>query len=261
MFTSKFNKMYRHVIAQMNDDIMTKLGYGKQVEAKNNGICPQCNAKVDPTSFRDEVSAREFKISGLCQACQDEVFGTEEYEAEEEPTADLNETDWKVDEEDLPDDLNDYLHAEDPEDYRNDDYVNGDAQDFQDEEAQEETQEESEIATDEDIEATKDLQDQDEDLQDDDLEDFQDDDDLQDQDEDLCDLEDEDLQDDDLEDFQDDEFEDDQDEDIKDTDQDFEEEFQDQDLQDDDLCDMQDEEDEEVITESKKKVTRKSSKK
>lgn len=240
MFTSKFNKMYRHVIAQMNDDIMTKLGYGKQVEAKNNGICPQCNAKVDPASFRDEVSAREFKISGLCQACQDEVFGTEKYEAEEEPTADLNETDWKVDEEDLPDDLNDYLHAEDPEDYRNDDYVNGDTQDFQDEEAQEETKEESETATDEDIEATKDLQDQDEDL---------------------CDLEDEDLQDDDLEDFQDDEFEDDQDEDVKDTDQDFEEEFQDQDLQDDDLCDMQDEEDEEVITESKKKVTRKSSKK
>lgn len=251
MFTSKFNKMYRHVIAQMNDDIMTKLGYGKQVEAKNNGICPQCNAKVDPTSFRDEVSAREFKISGLCQACQDEVFGTEEYETEEKPTTDLNEADWKVDEEDLPDDLSEYLHAEDPEDYRNDDYVNSDAQDFQNEEAQEETKEESETATDEDIEATKDLQDQDEDL-----EDLQDENDLQNQDEDL--------QDDDLEDFQDDEFEDDQDEDVKDTDQDFEEEFQDQDLQDDDLCDMQDEEDkkdEEVITESKKKVTKKSSKK
>lgn len=250
MFTSKFNKMYRHVIAQMNDDIMTKLGYGKQVEAKNNGICPQCNAKVDPSSFRDEVSAREFKISGLCQACQDEVFGTEEYEAEEEPTTDLNETDWKVDEEDLPDDLSEYLHAEDPEDFRNDDYVNADAQDFQDQESEEteETQENSELATDEDIEATKDLQDQDEDL-----EDFQNEDDLQDQDEDLCDLEDEDLQDDDLEDFQDDEFEDDQDEDVKDTDQDFEEEFQDQDLQDEDTAD--------VIAESKKKATRKSSKK
>lgn len=237
MFTSKFNKMYRHIIAQMNDDIMTKLGYGKQVEAKNNGICPQCNAKVDPTSFRDELSAREFKISGLCQTCQDEVFGVEEYETEEKPMTDLNEADWKVDEEDLPDDLSEYLHAEDPEDFRDDDYVNGDAQDFQDEESQEETQEESEIATDEDIEATKDLQDQDEDLQDDDLEDFQD----------------EDLQDDDLEDFQDDEFDDDQDEDIKDTDQDFEEEFQDQDIQDEDIAD--------VIAESKKKVTKKSSKK
>lgn len=253
MFTSKFNKMYRHVIAQMNDDIMTKLGYGKQVEAKNNGICPQCNAKVDPTSFRDEVSAREFKISGLCQACQDEIFGTEEYETEEEPMTDLNEADCKIDEEDLPDDLNAYLHAEDPEDYRNDDYVNGDAQDFQDEESQEETQEESEIATDEDIEATKDLQDQDEDLEDFQDEDDLQDDDLQDQNEDLCDLEDEDLQDDDLEDFQDDEFEDNQDEDIKDTDQDFEEEFQDQDLQDEDTTD--------VIAESKKKTTKKSSKK
>jgi hypothetical protein len=27
--------------------------------------------------FRDEVSSREYAISALCQACQDEVFGGE----------------------------------------------------------------------------------------------------------------------------------------------------------------------------------------
>ncbi len=28
--------------------------------------------------FRDAVSRREYTISGLCQKCQDEIFGTEE---------------------------------------------------------------------------------------------------------------------------------------------------------------------------------------
>lgn len=27
------------------------------------------------TSFRDELSKREYKISGLCQKCQDKIFG------------------------------------------------------------------------------------------------------------------------------------------------------------------------------------------
>lgn len=30
------------------------------------------------TAFRDELSAREYRISGLCQACQDRVFGHNE---------------------------------------------------------------------------------------------------------------------------------------------------------------------------------------
>jgi len=28
------------------------------------------------TQFRDEISRREYGISGLCQKCQDEIFGT-----------------------------------------------------------------------------------------------------------------------------------------------------------------------------------------
>lgn len=30
----------------------------------------------EATTFRDELSRREFRISGLCQKCQDSVFGT-----------------------------------------------------------------------------------------------------------------------------------------------------------------------------------------
>ncbi len=42
---------------------------------KDKGICPFCNLKVDSNSLRDELSKKEFKISGLCQRCQDETFG------------------------------------------------------------------------------------------------------------------------------------------------------------------------------------------
>lgn len=37
------------------------------------------------TEFRDDVSAREYQISGMCQICQDRVFGSaDEKEWEEE---------------------------------------------------------------------------------------------------------------------------------------------------------------------------------
>jgi len=37
------------------------------------GYCPFCSAEVH--DFRDEGSLREYRISGLCQTCQDSVFG------------------------------------------------------------------------------------------------------------------------------------------------------------------------------------------
>lgn len=42
------------------------------------GKCPFCGKPVDPNSFRDELSKREFQISGLCQKCQDDFFGADE---------------------------------------------------------------------------------------------------------------------------------------------------------------------------------------
>jgi hypothetical protein len=40
------------------------------------GKCPFCGKLVNAvTGFRDELSRKEFRISGLCQACQDKVFG------------------------------------------------------------------------------------------------------------------------------------------------------------------------------------------
>ena len=37
------------------------------------GWCPTCSKVV--SMFRDELSLREYRISGLCQTCQDALFG------------------------------------------------------------------------------------------------------------------------------------------------------------------------------------------
>jgi hypothetical protein len=56
----------------MNKNIMNAV----MPEALNQikqGNCPICK---NPTNkFRDDLSKREFKISGLCQTCQDKTFG------------------------------------------------------------------------------------------------------------------------------------------------------------------------------------------
>lgn len=42
-------------------------------DKKAIGQCTTCNGPA--TSFRDQLSAREHSISGMCQRCQDEIFG------------------------------------------------------------------------------------------------------------------------------------------------------------------------------------------
>lgn len=59
----------------MNNNIMRNLGFGPEVRLVSEGYCPFCKAEVKDSSFKDEVSRREFKISGLCQVCQDKTFG------------------------------------------------------------------------------------------------------------------------------------------------------------------------------------------
>ena len=44
--------------------------------AREKGECPTCGGPIEKLSdFRDALSRREFRISGMCQKCQDEVFG------------------------------------------------------------------------------------------------------------------------------------------------------------------------------------------
>jgi hypothetical protein len=41
----------------------------------NQNKCPLCQRSISAQSFRDELSRKEYSISGLCQACQDKTFG------------------------------------------------------------------------------------------------------------------------------------------------------------------------------------------
>jgi hypothetical protein len=57
----------------MNKEIMKALGYDEQMGLIEQGLCPSCQQPIG--EFRDVLSKREFNISGLCQGCQDKVFG------------------------------------------------------------------------------------------------------------------------------------------------------------------------------------------
>ena len=59
----------------MNKKIMEAAGFGEEVKQVESGKCPFCSEVVDLNGFRDVVSRKEHLISGLCQSCQDEVFG------------------------------------------------------------------------------------------------------------------------------------------------------------------------------------------
>ena len=40
-------------------------------------VCAWCGDKVNPVRLRNAVSLREYRISGLCQQCQDDTFGVD----------------------------------------------------------------------------------------------------------------------------------------------------------------------------------------
>jgi hypothetical protein len=62
----------------MNENIMRAAGFGEVVDKVKAGNCPFCSKPVELDTFRDELSLKEFKISGMCQKCQDSFFDPEE---------------------------------------------------------------------------------------------------------------------------------------------------------------------------------------
>jgi len=49
-----------------------------RVKSVETGTCVSCGGDVLKTSFHNPLSFKEFTISGLCQPCQDSVFGYSE---------------------------------------------------------------------------------------------------------------------------------------------------------------------------------------
>ena len=58
----------------MNKDIMRQLGFGENVERFEQGRCTTCNKSIDFKSFKNDLSRKEYAISGMCQECQDKTF-------------------------------------------------------------------------------------------------------------------------------------------------------------------------------------------
>lgn len=64
------------MIKDLND--FKKALFPVEEERKAEGKCPFCGKVIDvDTEFRNEISKREFGISGLCQSCQDDFFGVD----------------------------------------------------------------------------------------------------------------------------------------------------------------------------------------
>ena len=64
----------RRAMNIMNEKIIEAMFPGT-LEKLRDRICPICNNKIGV--FRNPSSYNEYKISGMCQACQDKTFGTD----------------------------------------------------------------------------------------------------------------------------------------------------------------------------------------
>jgi len=58
---------------KMNREIMSQL-FPDYLKLVDSGQCPFCKEPIDFNDFKDELSKKEFKISGICQQCQNETF-------------------------------------------------------------------------------------------------------------------------------------------------------------------------------------------
>jgi hypothetical protein len=62
-------------------ELLKKTGlFKEQLALKDEKKCPICKNAVNETEFTDQISIDEFKITGLCQKCQDDVFNNEDDE-------------------------------------------------------------------------------------------------------------------------------------------------------------------------------------
>jgi len=58
----------------MNKDIMKQAGFEEEVKLFEEKKCVLCREPINMEDFEDEISKREYYISGICQKCQNEVF-------------------------------------------------------------------------------------------------------------------------------------------------------------------------------------------
>ena len=62
----------------MNKQMMRELGFNEEIDRVEPGKCATCGKDMTDAKFKNEISRKEFKISGMCQECQDETFGIDD---------------------------------------------------------------------------------------------------------------------------------------------------------------------------------------
>jgi len=60
------------------DALLTALTGRDRTACVESLTCATCGGDAQKVAFRDPLSWKEFQISGMCQECQDEVFGVSE---------------------------------------------------------------------------------------------------------------------------------------------------------------------------------------
>lgn len=60
--------------ANLNNKPIAKI-FPDAIKLVDAGKCPFCKKEIVSDEFRDALSIKEYQISGICQSCQDEVFG------------------------------------------------------------------------------------------------------------------------------------------------------------------------------------------
>ena len=63
------------------NNLISGLAGQDRVSTIKADICMLCGNKA--TKFKDELSLREYAISGMCQTCQDKSFGPDEPDPDE----------------------------------------------------------------------------------------------------------------------------------------------------------------------------------
>ena len=53
---------------------MRSLGFGDEMDKVEKGLCPFCDKPVKEEDFTDRLSLADFKITGMCQKCQNETY-------------------------------------------------------------------------------------------------------------------------------------------------------------------------------------------
>lgn len=59
----------------MNKEIIKKIFGNDIINQIENSICPICKEKINMNDFKTHLDVKEYTISGLCQKCQDKIFG------------------------------------------------------------------------------------------------------------------------------------------------------------------------------------------